>query len=119
MEKLNYVKNHHGLEDGVGYTFIRAISEFMSEEDARKVFDQAHANDGDVEVELTISGVSVPVIKVLESVWNSFKEVSDENVREAALKLIQGSKLEKLLNVIQQAEWKIEKELAQLGIDHE
>ena|SRR5665213_555816 len=118
MEQFNYGKNHGGFEDGVGYIFIRAVTDFMSPEDFHdKVVAGAYKNDGNIDIELTINGVSVPVVKVLESVWKSFQAEHDENVRKAAIEIVKGSKLSKLLEIIDDAEYALTEEIDKLFPD--
>lgn len=116
MEQFKY-KDHSSLDNGVGYIFIRAVTDFMSPKDFEsKVVAVAHKNDGNIEVDLTINGVSVPIVKVFQSVWDSLKAQNDEDVRKAAVKLITESKLYKLLQTLEHAEWKIEQEINKLGL---
>lgn len=68
----------------------------------------------EVDVELTINGVSVDFEKTVNEMWERLSNRFDEKVLEKAKELVSMSRFSKIEELIQDAEWKIEEELEKL-----
>ena len=64
-----------------------------------------------VKVEMTVNGVPVDFRKTLEDIFDIFESKYDETVKKAALDLVSGSRLQKLSQALENAEWQIEDEI--------
>jgi hypothetical protein len=68
----------------------------------------------EVDVELLINGVHVDVKKTLDEMWERLVSKYHEDVLEKSKELLSQSRLNKLDELIRDAEWKIEEELNKL-----
>lgn len=67
-----------------------------------------------VEVELKINGVEVDFSKSITEMWNRLQASYDEDVLEKAKELVSQTRLQKLNDLLQDAEYKIQAELEEL-----
>lgn len=72
--------------------------------------------DGDakeiaVEVEMLVNGVPVPFVETISEAWQALDAGLDSSIREKAVELIKGTKLQALLYQLEMAEWAIEEEI--------
>lgn len=67
-----------------------------------------------VKVELKINGVEVDFSRSITEMWNRLQESYDADVMQKAKELISQTRFEKLQDLMQEAEYKIEAELEEL-----
>lgn len=67
-----------------------------------------------VEVELKINGVEVDFSRAITDMWNRLQETYRADVMQKAKDLISQTRFEKLQDLMQEAEYKIEAELEEL-----
>jgi len=109
MEQIDVVD----LNSPVSRIILETISEPYTK---RKDFEEKMIPTGRmVNVELTVNGVSVPVVQVLESIYQSIQDQLDNRAKELAFEMVSGSKLMDLMTTIQNAEYAIRDELTKLG----
>ena len=69
---------------------------------------------GNVEVQLTVNGENVDFESTVNEMWTRLTTNYETHVLERAKELISCTRLNKLHNLLQDAEWKIEEELIKL-----
>lgn len=86
----------------------------VGEQDLGEVFGltaNGYETEVDMQVAMTVNGITVPFTEALEAavnrMYNTFDENFDKLVDEAAMKKVTGSKLAELMQEIESSEWRI------------
>lgn len=70
----------------------------------------------EVNVEVRVNGVLVPFVEESQLGMDAMMANLDEAIKEAAVKMLKGSKLYGLMSAIDNAEWQIKQALEEAGI---
>src|SRR5271154_205651 len=82
---------------------LSAISQVLSDRDVFEKNFKDRGGDG-VEVELKINGVSLSFTSVINDWWKRMSDRREEDVREAAIKMVTEAGLEPVARALQNAE---------------
>jgi hypothetical protein len=79
--------------------------------------DRASREQVEVEVELTINGVPVSFQKSVDELWERTMAQYEQRILEKAKELVSASRLGKLQEIIERAEWQLQEEIETLYND--
>jgi len=83
---------------------LSAISQVLNDRDVFEKNFKDRGGDGGVEVELKINGVSLSFTSVINDWWKRMSDRREEDVREAAIKMVTEAGLEPVARALQDAE---------------
>ena len=104
-------------DDIAGVFLINTMSDEAKRQDLLDYFKVEIPTDGSfikVKVEMKINGVEVSFSRAVTDMWNRLSDRYEEDVLEKAKELVGQSKLQRLTDLIQEAECEIEAEIRTL-----
>lgn len=72
--------------------------------------------DTEVNVQVLVNGVEVPFLEAVREAFRRHSLLYEQAVREAALKMLDGSSLYDLIHALQGAEWAIKEQIDKLEV---
>lgn len=108
-------------ETAAGVVLINAMSDEAKRQDLLEYFKVEIPTDGSftkVKVEMKINGVEVNFSCAVTDMWNRLSDRYEEDVLEKAKELVGQSKLQRLTDLLQEAEYEIETEIRSLFINN-
>jgi hypothetical protein len=103
-----------GEHSTAGVFLINTMSAHAPRADLLEVFRFKEGEPRVVEAELRINGVEVNFRAAIEDCWGRLSNRFDEATLEKAKELVKASRLRKMQDIIERAEWELSNEIEQL-----